>query len=263
MTNMLTLMICAHGEDPYLEACVKSLANQTIKTELFICTSTPNDHIVSIANKYGVTLRVNPEKNTDGYGSFTFAFNEAKTKFVTLCHQDDVYMPEFAEYTLKCLLKAKEPIVSFTNYYEIKSDKVIESNSLLLAKRILNFPFTIPGLNNFKAVRRLILSLGCPICNPSLTYNKEKISYPFLPAKKVNVDWLTWIEFSRLKGSFVYISKPLMMHRIHEKSTTTEIISNGRRKNDDYEVFQMLWPKPIASLLSNLYSAHEKANKRQ
>ena len=50
--------VCAYGESPYLEACLRSLKAQTVKegTEILICTSTPNSHISRLAEKYGADV---------------------------------------------------------------------------------------------------------------------------------------------------------------------------------------------------------------
>ena len=39
--NDHTFAICAYKESPYLEECIKSLKNQTIKSNILIATSTP------------------------------------------------------------------------------------------------------------------------------------------------------------------------------------------------------------------------------
>ena len=95
-----TFVICAYKEVPYLEECVKSLLNQTIKSEIIISTSTPNDSIKKLAEKYNIRLAINnePKGHID---DFCFAYGKAKTKYVTLCHQDDVYYEKFAEETIK------------------------------------------------------------------------------------------------------------------------------------------------------------------
>ena len=43
--------VCAYGESPYLDECLRSLVVQTVKSHIFIITSTPNPHIFSSAEK--------------------------------------------------------------------------------------------------------------------------------------------------------------------------------------------------------------------
>ena len=108
----IMFVICAYKEIKYLENCVQSLLNQTIKCKIIISTSTPNDFIKSIAKKYNIPLKI----NTTGSGNFSdfyFAYKQADTKYVTLCHQDDEYLPEFAETMLKYLKNEKKTIIAF------------------------------------------------------------------------------------------------------------------------------------------------------
>lgn len=55
-------VVCAYKESPYLESCIKSVLNQSVKTKVAISTGTPNDYIRKIAEKYQLPLWVN-EKN--------------------------------------------------------------------------------------------------------------------------------------------------------------------------------------------------------
>jgi len=53
-----TFVICAYKESEHLEKCIKSLQKQTLKTNIKMVTSTPNDHIRGLAEKYGIELFV-------------------------------------------------------------------------------------------------------------------------------------------------------------------------------------------------------------
>ena len=77
---------------------------------------------------------------------------------------------------------------------------------------------------------------------------------------KSNIDWITHIEFAKLDGQFVYIRKPLIEHRIHENSTTTSVINNNIKSDEDFEIFCKFWPKSIAKIFKKIYSQSEKSN---
>ena len=49
-----TFVICAYKESPYLEECIRSLKNQSVRTNLRMATSTDNGHIRALAEKYGI-----------------------------------------------------------------------------------------------------------------------------------------------------------------------------------------------------------------
>ena len=47
-----TFVVCAYKESEYLKECIESLLAQTVKSRIVIATSTPNEHIRSIAGRY-------------------------------------------------------------------------------------------------------------------------------------------------------------------------------------------------------------------
>ena len=65
-----------------------------------------------------------------------------------------------------------------------------------------------------------------------------------------------------MKGSFCYVHEPLMGHRIHEESTTTQVIGDDNgRSAEDLEMYMKFWPKPIARWINRAYSAGQDSNK--
>ena len=53
--NKHTFVVLAYKESKYLEESIKSVLNQTVKTNVVIGTSTPNKYISKIAKKYNIT----------------------------------------------------------------------------------------------------------------------------------------------------------------------------------------------------------------
>ena len=108
----------------------------------------------------------------------------------------------------------------------------------------------------------MILSLGSPICCPSVTYNKDILGDKvFTSTMKCSLDWDTWYKLSKINGEFVYIDKYLTFHRIHEESETTNSIANNVRQNEDYEMYRKFWPKFIAKKLVKAYSKSLETNR--
>ena len=119
----------------------------------------------------------------------------------------------------------------------------------------------IKGFWTSKWVRRRILSFGCPICCPAVTFIKQRVGdRPFTNDYLSNIDWQQWEIQSHKKGSFVYNSQPLMCHRIHEESTTSEIIGDNKRSKEDYDMYLKFWPSVIAKLLVKFYSKSQSSN---
>ena len=91
-----TWMVCAYKESPYLEECIRSLVNQTVKSRILIATSTDNAHIRRIAKERDLEVRFSG-KASDIAGDWNYAYTQAETKYVTIAHQDDIYEPDYAE----------------------------------------------------------------------------------------------------------------------------------------------------------------------
>ena len=255
-----TFVICAYKKSPYLEECICSLVKQTIKSNIIIATSTPNNYIKTLAEKYQLPLYIN-QGDSGIAQDWNFAYKQAKTKFVTIAHQDDYYCSNYLENVLKVLKCVKDPIIAFTDYGELRNGQKVERNRLLTIKRILLLPLRIKGLGKSVKVRRLCLSMGNPICCPSTTYVKNKFpEEPFEVKYASNVDWMMLERVSRCKGEFCYVTQISMYHRIHEESTTSEIIGNNARGQEDYEMFCKFWPKRIAKLIARIYGNSEKSN---
>jgi len=169
-----TFVICAYKESPYLEACIQSLQAQTVSSRILMVTSTPNPWIEKCSEKYGIPLEINTgEKGITQ--DWNFAYHKAKTEFITIAHQDDVYLPGYTEQILTRLKKAKKPLIAFTDYGELREGKVELHNQLLKIKRLMLFPLRGKIFSGSRFVRRRILSMGCPICCPSVTFARKNL----------------------------------------------------------------------------------------
>ena len=255
-----TFVICAYKESRYLEECIQSLLNQSVKSRILIATSTPNDFIDELGRRYNIAVCVNKGGKCIA-DDWNYAYGQAHSKYVTLAHQDDVYEPDYVKCMLTELERSDKPLICFSNYGEIRRGNKVESNRLLITKRIMLAPLYFKRLRNRKIVRRGILSFGNPICCPSVTYVKDNMPYPvFADHFKSNLDWEAWEKASRREGSFGFCSKILMYHRIHEESETSALISDKGRNKEDYEMLCRFWPPCIAKILHKAYSKGEESN---
>lgn len=256
-----TYAICAYKESPYLEACIKSIQEQTVCSEILIATSTPNDYIKKMSEKYNVPLYIN-EGDKGITQDWNFAYKMAKTELVTIAHQDDVYLSHYTEEIISLEQKAKNPLILFTEYGELREERIVLDNQLMKIKRIMLYPLRFKALWNSKFVRRRILSLGNPICCPAVTFVKENLPEKvFFDGFRSNEDWEAWEVLSKMEGAFCYSKKVGMYHRIHEGSETSIIIGDNARTKEDFVMFSKFWPRPIAKLITNIYALSEKSNK--
>ena len=130
-----------------------------------------------------------------------------------------------------------------------------------MVKRTMLLPLHLKIFHNSIFVRRRVLSFGCPICCPSVTFVKDNLpDQIFFPGFRSDEDWQAWELLSRKRGAFVYCNRILMYHRIHDGSETSAILGDSARGNEDFQMFCKFWPKPIARLLTRAYSSSEKSN---
>ncbi len=253
-------VVLAYKESDKLEFCIKSVLNQSIKTNVVIATSTPNGYISNMAKKYKLKVIKNKESKGIGY-DFDFASSCVKADLVTIAHQDDIYEYNYAESVINAYDKCKDSIIIFTDYFEVKNEVKEMTNLNLKIKRILLFPLRFKALNKYKFFKRGALRFGCAICCPAVTFVTKNVPKDkFKSDMKSNIDWLAWEKLSKLKGRFIYIPKKNMGHRIHEESTTTEIIKEHTRTKEDLEMLKKFWPEPIAKFINKFYVKAEINN---
>ncbi len=259
MENLHTFVVCAYKKSPYLEDCVKSLCAQTVRSDIIISTSTPNEEITRIAETYGVPVKVNTGEGGIT-GDWNFGLLQATaSKYVTIAHQDDIYDPTFAEEVLAKAEKVKEPLIIFTDYYEIKNGERITNSQVQKIKRLMNIGFRL--FPRWRFARSFVLSMGNSICCPTVTYaTAARYRFRFNRDFSFACDWDAFERIGRRKGSFLYIKKPLMGHRIHEESETSKIMEDGRRTEEEYYMFRRFWPKFIADILQKYYSKGAQNN---
>lgn len=255
-----TFVVCAYQSNPFLSETIDSLFAQTVKSKIVLSTSTPNKYLEEICSSYNIEMFVNSNPHLAG-DDWNYGYDRANSSLVTIAHQDDYYAPRFLEKTLDALSRVDDVLISFSDYFEIRAGERIDDNSLLRIKRVMNAPFCLNNLNNKKWVKRRLLSFGCSICCPAVTFVKENVGpHPFDTFYKNSCDYKTWVDLASRSGRFVYIPERLLGHRIYGESATSRNLSDNIRKSEDQEILSNLWPKPIARAINAAYSLSEKSN---
>ena len=260
MTNSYdnhTFVICAYGESSYLEDCIQSLLNQSLRTKVILYTSTPNQTIQNLCQKYNL-----PYYHKQG-GSIGKDWNNAlsfvDTKYATIAHQDDYYNPEYIKLVLEKALKKEDTLIIYSDYFEEKDRQKVATTTNLKIKTAL-----LTTMNLFpKSVfwRRRILSFGNAICCPAVTYNLDRLTdFRFDETLRGNLDWIAWYQIAQMKGHFTFVNEKLMCHRIHSESETSKTIADNTRTNEDLETLKLFWPNWIAKLIMRFYVKSQNTN---
>lgn len=256
-----SFVIPAYQDSPYLEACIQSLLNQSIAGEVILATSTPSAFHESMAQKYGLKYCIHETKSAIS-GDWNFALAQAAGPLVTIAHQDDIYHPAYTQHILAAFNKDEKALMAFTGYEDLVNGKVRPSSLNSRIKSILLWPFLFSKHVKSRFFKKATLAFGDPISCPTVTLNMAAIApgFQFSNAYSCALDWQAWLELARQKGAFIYIRKKLVQHRIHTGSETTNQIQNGKRQQEEYQLFEQLWGKPIAKCLSALYKTAYKDN---
>ena len=253
--------VCAYGDSPFLTQCLDSLQQQQDPSPVLLCTATPSSFLEETARAYGAAYHVNPE--APGIGSdWNFALDRAREAgfdLVTLCHQDDLYLPSYGAAVKQAA--GEDLLIYFSDYGEKRGEETVTRSRLLTIKRILLWRMRVRAFQTSGLMKHRTLALGDPICCPAVTFHLPRLPRPlFLTDMTTSLDWQTWERISRLEGRFLYDPQVRMLHRVHQASTTTQVLAEGGRQPEDYAMFRKFWCAPIARLLTRWYATSEKSN---
>ena len=253
---MHAFVVPTYGYSPHLRDCLASLRAQTVPSEIVIATSTPWDGLEVVAAEFDARLAVHSPNAGIGR-DWNFALEQASKPWVTIAHQDDLYLPVFVERTLAAAARHENAILVTTGYAELREpDGRCRSLSPMLAiKRLLmEFGFLGRSVVASCAAKRRLLRFGCPIPCPAVSLRMDRGDVRFREDLKVDLDWEAWLRLAARPGAFAYDRRVLMLHRIHRDSETSAGVRAGVRATEDQMMFEALWPAPIARLLAKAYA---------
>lgn len=256
-------VIPAYGCSPHLSECLESLTTQTRSgSEIVISTSTPDDALFQIAERFQVPVRVHGPNAGIGR-DWNAALDCSTRRWTTIAHQDDVYLPDFVARTLEAADATPDSSVVMTGYSELHEGSVRPPTPMLRIKRLLlELGFMGRASVSRSGAKLRLLRFGCPIACPSVTLGPSASALRFREDLKVDLDWEAWIRAARIPGAFCYVRENLMLHRIHGASETTAGVRDGIRAREDAEMFRSLWPAPVAGVLARAYAmSYEEGGK--
>ncbi len=261
MTQALrhAFVVPAYGESPHLRDCLDSLRAQELPTTIFISTSTPSPWLASVAREAGATLVEHGPNRGIGH-DWNQAVAASQAEWVTLAHQDDVYLPHFARATMRCVERHPAADLVMTGYGELAGDHVRAWTPMLAVKRLLEEQAFLgrEALTRRRAKRRL-LAFGCAIPCPAVTLRRDRALGLFREDLKVDLDWDAWLRLADGPGTFARVRQLCMLHRIHASSETSDAVRVGVRAREDRAMFERLWPAPIARMMARLYAVSYEA----
>ena len=255
--------IPAYGQSPHLRACIDSILKQSKGgSAVILTTSTPSIFLDQIASAYRIPLVVNDVRA--GIASdWNFALTASDAHFVTVAHQDDFYAPDFTKLMFEALNRHPDTLIAFSNNSEHTPEGPRQVNINLRIKRALSArAFGSSETLSCLWEKRRLLQLGNPICCPSVIINRSLVpDFRFIESMKSNLDWEAWWRLAQLPGKFVYLKTPLVSKGVHSASETSALIANQLREQEDRQMFDYFWPRPVAAAIAMVYKLGYRANR--
>jgi len=231
-----TFVILAYNNSDDLEECIKSVINQSVKSNIVIVTSTPNDYIIDMASEYSLGVMVNKAKSNKGR-DYNFAIKSFDTELVTIAHQDDLYDRNYVKEIKKCYQRNKDATIIFTDNYEIYGDKKITCSKKLFWIRYHLFPLKFSLFQNKKTFKLRSLRRNKYICTSSITFVKKNLYEDIFPVNlRYDNDWQGLIDLAKKNTKFVYLRKKLVGYRIEDKE------KNKTKDKEDRKILQSMYP---------------------
>ena len=232
-----TFVILAYGESDDLEECIKSVINQSVKSNIVVATSTPNDYIIELASNYSLGVMVNKATSNKGR-DYNFAINTFDSELITIAHQDDLYDRNYTKEILDCYEKHLDATIIFTDNYEIDGDIKIKKSKKLFWQRYFLFPLKFSVFNDKVFYKIRSLRRNKYICTSSITFVKKNIHEDIFPTNlQYNNDWQGLINLARKNTKFIYLPKKLVGYRLSKKE------DNKKKSKEDEEIRKSLYPK--------------------
>ncbi len=256
-----SFLVPAYRESPYLRDCLKSLVSQTRPSPILISTSTPFFGLENLALEYGAKLHVHTPNRGIAH-DWNEGLQNVSTDWVTIAHQDDIYLPSYAEKVMEAVASTKNPTLIFTDYAEILGCGEIrrETTLLKIKQALLHIGFFGRRKIGDRWSKLNTVRFGSPIPCPAVTLKMNATQYEFENCFRLNMDWAAWIKRANEPGEFIWIREELMHHRIHAKSETSGGIIEGYRRDEDLAILSRLWPRPIALLIASTYKVAYRSN---
>lgn len=248
-----TFVICAYGQSPYLEACVRSLRGQTVPSQILCATSTPTPYISGIMDRYRIPVIVR-EGVSDIQDDWNFALAQGEGQFVTLAHQDDMYGRRYVEELVGAFERWPDMTLFMSDAVTVRHGRMERFGMKELVKKILRLPLRLHSLADREWVKLGALKLGNPVMCPSCAYRKNYLPDPIFHSElRYALDWDCLVDMAKWPGRFICVEKPLLFYRVHEGATTKACIENHQREREEKKMFERFWPEPVADLLMRFY----------
>ncbi|MDR1195126.1 MAG: glycosyltransferase family 2 protein [Endomicrobium sp.] len=210
---LVSIVMAAYNGQNFLKKQLDSLFMQTYKNiEIIACDDCSTDSTISILKSYSSVKVLQNEQNIGFVKTFEKVISAAKGKYIALCDQDDVWLPEKIETLVK---EIGDNVLIHSDAYLIdESDNIISNTASLKVKKFLrNKTFTDFLKSN--SVTGCTLMLKKELLNTAIPFPKNTQYH----------DW--WLAICAAKyGKIKYLDMPLVKYRMHASNASFNFYRN-------------------------------------
>ncbi len=215
--NNISIALCTHNGAKYLPLQLKSIVSQRVQPyEIVICDDLSSDNTVSMIQEFASSAKI-PTRiyyNAERIGviaNFSKAISLCRGEYVALCDQDDIWLSEKLELTLKKMKEAEGkygseiPLLVHTDLTVINSeDEPIASSFMRMQKlqpRHADILKMLPVQN---------IVTGCTVL---INRRLADLAIPISGNAVIHDWWLALL--ASTSGKMIYEPKPTVLYRKH------------------------------------------------
>ena len=125
-----------------------------------------------MAEIFGLPLYVR-DGESDIQADWNFAYSKAKTRLVTIAHQDDCYHKNYGKYVQECWEQYPDTTVFTTDCGILRNSDPVNPGMVQFVKHLLRVPLRFHGLADRTWIKRLPLILGSLLFARLYAYDKR------------------------------------------------------------------------------------------
>lgn len=238
MKDRVDILLATYQGELYLETQIESILEQSYqKTHLYIRDDGSKDGTLAIlqsyAKKYPDKITLLPSHENLGVkGNFSELLAQSKAPYVMLADQDDYWLSDKVEVTLKQIKRLEAAFGSETPLLVHTDLVVVDKDLQPIAPSFCRYTKLDPMKTELRALLIQNIVTGCTLLmNRSLL----KLSYP-IPKEAIMHDW--WIALvASAFGKISFINQSTILYRQHGKNDT------GAKKYGLIDFLKLYWKK--------------------
>lgn len=217
-TPLVDILLSTYNGSSYLEDLLKSIKAQTHNNwRLLIRDDGSNDNTVEIIKAFSSEniIFLKDEKQRLGpCQSFAEISARSIADYVMFCDQDDVWLNEKIELTLKKMREAESkhgnaPVLVYTDM------KVVDKDLKIVSQSFWRHQYLNPAFNALNHLLLMNVAAGC-----TMMMNKKLAALAFPIPRNIKLhDWWVALTASAL-GRIEYVNAPTMLYRQHGENIT-------------------------------------------